>query len=56
MEYIVIILIIISEYYTVTYGITLYKKHKNKLGGLAALFLALSSAIISIVLVFIKLR
>jgi hypothetical protein len=56
MAYIVSVFIIISGYYTLTYGITIYLKDKNKLGGFATMALALISTILPILMIFMKRR
>lgn len=56
MVFIVSMVILISGYYTFTYGITIYLKDKNKLGGFATMALALISTILPIIMIFMKRR
>lgn len=54
MIYIVAIFILCSGYYTMTYGINLWKNEKNKLGGLGAIFLSIVGSVFPIFFLFSK--
>lgn len=54
MIYILACFILASGYYTLTYGISIYKEDNNKLGGSAAIAVALAGTLIPIIILFIK--
>lgn len=52
MRYILMLFMLGSSYYTLTYGLHIWKKEKNKLGGAAVMCLAVLSTLVpSIVLI-----
>ena len=56
MVYIITIPILLSGYYTYTYGLTLLREDKNKLGGFAVIIFDILSTIGTITVLFIKNR
>lgn len=54
MIYLLLVLMAGSGYYTFTYGISLWRDDKNKLGGFAAAALAVVATIVPGVVLFIK--
>lgn len=55
MLYIFSIFMLLAGYYSLTYGISLWKDDDNKLGGLGAIIIAIIGTIAPIVVMFIKL-
>lgn len=54
MIYIFIFFILCCEYYSSTYGVYLWTKEHNKLGGAAMILLAVLGAVIPVVVMYIK--
>ena len=54
MIYILSLFIVCAGYYTLTFGITMWKQENNKLGGLGAVILAIIGTIVPIIVLFIK--
>lgn len=54
MIYILFLFIIGSNYYTLTYGIYLWKNENNKLGSIGTIAIAIIGTIVPIVVGFIK--
>ncbi|PYG87397.1 uncharacterized protein DUF3953 [Ruminiclostridium sufflavum DSM 19573] len=54
MLFILSFFIICSGYYTLTFGINMWKQDNNKLGGFGAIFLALISTIVPVAVIYIK--
>lgn len=54
MIYIFISFMLLTGYYALTYGISLWKEDENKLGGFGAMAAAVIGTVIPIVVLFIK--
>lgn len=54
MIYILCLFIIGSNYYTLTYGIYLWKNENNKLGSVGTIVIAIIGTIVPILVAFIK--
>jgi hypothetical protein len=54
MIYLVITLILISGYYTLTYGISVWKNENNALGGMAVITLATLATVISVIFLIVR--
>jgi hypothetical protein len=54
--FIIPIFVLICGWYTLTYGMTIFIKEKNKLGGIAVIALAILSTIMPVAVMFIKRR
>lgn len=54
MIYILFLFIIVSNYYTLTYGVYLWKNENNKLGSVGTIAIAVIGTIVPILVVFIK--
>lgn len=54
MFYALIVFIIGAGYYTLTFGINLWKNENNKLGGFGAGLIAIAGTIIPIIVMFLK--
>lgn len=54
MKYLLVIVLILPGYYAFTYGTTIYKEDNNKLGGCAAIAIALIGTIVPIIFLFMK--
>ncbi len=55
MKYLVIPFILAASYYTVTYGVAVWSREKNRTGGAAVILLALAGAVFPIALLFVEL-
>lgn len=55
MKFFVIPFILAASYYTVTYGVSVWRREKNKPGGVSVILLALLGAALPIALLFIEL-
>lgn len=54
MVYIVTIVMLMIGYYTLTFGISLWRDDKNKLGSIGAIIIAVAGTLIPVVELFIK--
>jgi hypothetical protein len=54
MIYLVIVFVLIVNYYTLTYGVNVWKNEKNTMGGFAVIFLAILSTAASIIFLAIR--
>lgn len=54
MTYIIIFLMAMSGYYTLTYGLTVFHIEKNKVGGIAVVIFALAGIILPAALLIIR--
>lgn len=54
MLYLLCLFIIVCNYYTLTYGIYLWKNENNKLGSIGTIAIAIIGTIAPIVVAFIK--
>lgn len=54
MTKLIILLIIPIGYYTITYGINVWKNEKNVLGGAAVIALSTLSTLVSIIFIIIR--
>ena len=54
MIYLVILFILIANYYTLTYGINVWKNEKNTMGGFAIIFLVILSTVAPIIFFIIR--
>lgn len=54
MIYVLVLFIICSGYYTLTFGIYMWKQENNSLGGFGAISLAVIGTIAPIIVLFIK--
>lgn len=54
MLYLFSFFMLCSGYYTLTYGISLWKKDNNKLGGFGTILLALAGTVIPIIVLLAK--
>lgn len=54
MIYVLSLFIICSGYYTLTFGITMWKQENNRLGGFGAVSLAVLGTIVPLLVMFIK--
>lgn len=54
MVYIVMILMLLIGYYTLTFGISLWRDSNNKLGSVGAIIIAVLGTIVPIVVMFVK--
>lgn len=55
MVYVLAIFILCSGYYTLTFGLYMWKRERNKLGGFGAILLAAAGTIWPIIIMFIRL-
>lgn len=56
MIYLVLIFVLICGWYTFTYGMTIFIKENNKLGGIAVIGVAILSTIMPIAVMFMQRR
>lgn len=56
MLFIVLIFVLVCGWYTLTYGMTILIKEKNKLGGIAVIAVAILSTIMPIAVMLMKQR
>lgn len=54
MIYVLTLFMLGAGYYTLTFGINLWKNEKNKLGGFGAVALAVIGTIVPLIVMFIK--
>jgi ABC-type maltose transport system permease subunit len=54
MIYILACFMLTSGYYTLTYGISIYKEDSNKLGGYASIAVAVLGTLLPIIILFLK--
>lgn len=54
MIYIFTLFMLLTGYYALTYGISLWKEDKNKLSGFGAVAIAVIGTIIPIIVLFLK--
>ena len=54
MTYVFAILMLMIGYYTLTFGISLWKNDKNRLGGAGAIIMAVVGTLIPIIVLFVK--
>lgn len=54
MKYLIILFMLCSGYYCLTYGISLWKAEKNKLGGFGAILAAAIGTIVPIIYMLFK--
>lgn len=54
MVYLLAFLMLLAGYYTVSYGVTLYKEEDNRLGGAATVVIALLGTITPIIILFMR--
>lgn len=54
MTYIITIIMLMIGYYTLTFGISLWRDDKNKLGSIGAIIIALAGTLVPVVELFLK--